>query len=98
MNYFHPTSEVSKGKIGYPWEVYPSSCSQHIAPDSPLQPVYNRYIGGICWYISRVLSLGYPTLPFDKYLLGHWGNIPRFDVFFSFSVAAQHTPTHTMGS
>ena len=30
------------------------------------QPLYNPYIGDTCWYISRVLSQGYPTFPFDK--------------------------------
>ena len=41
------------------------SCSQNITPYCPIKPLYNPYIGGICWYISRVLSHGYPTLPFD---------------------------------
>ena len=44
---------------------YPSSCSQNITPYCPIKPLYNPYIGGICWYISRVLSQGYPTCPFD---------------------------------
>ncbi len=26
----------------------------------------NTYIGGICWYISRVLSHGYPTFPIEN--------------------------------
>ena len=43
---------------------YPSSCSQNITPYCPIQPLYNPYIGGICWYISRVLSQGNPTFSF----------------------------------
>ena len=41
------------------------SCSQNITPYCPIKPLYNPYIGGICWYISRVLSHGYPAFPFD---------------------------------
>ena len=40
------------------------SC-QVFPPCCPIQPSYNPYIGGICCYICRVLSQGYPTFPFD---------------------------------
>ena len=55
-----------KGKIWVPLGRCPSSCSQHITPYCPIQPLYNPYIGGIGWYISRVLSQGYPTFPFES--------------------------------
>ena len=45
-----------------------SRCSQNIAPCCLKNNHYNPYIGGICWImlnISRVLSQGYPTFPFD---------------------------------
>lgn len=48
--------------------VYPSSCSPNFTPYCGIQPLYtlyNPYIGGVCWYVSRVLSHGYPTFPFD---------------------------------
>ena len=44
---------------------YPSSRAQNISPYCPKQPLYRPYMGGICWYISRVLSQGYPTFFFD---------------------------------
>ena len=34
----------------------PSSSPPNDAPYCPIQPSYNPYIGGICWYICRVLS------------------------------------------
>ena len=37
-------------------------------PYCPTQPVYNpyiRYIGAICWYISRILSQKYQTFFFE---------------------------------
>ena len=55
-----------KGKMWVPLGEYPSSRSQNITPYCPIQPLYNPYIGGICGYISRVLSQGYPTFPFDN--------------------------------
>ena len=56
---------IIKGKMWVPLGEYPSSRSQNITPYCPIQPLYNPYIGGICGYISRVLSQGYPTFPFD---------------------------------
>ena len=56
----------SKGNIAYPWEGtvavkhYPM-----LADTTIIESIYRYYIGGICWYISRVLSQGYPTFPFD---------------------------------
>ena len=45
-----------KGKIwGVPLGGYPSSCSPNITPYCPIQPLFNPYIGGICWYISGTL-------------------------------------------
>ena len=55
-----------KGKMWVPLGEYPSSRSQNITPYCPIQPLYNQYIGGICGYISRVLSQGYPTFPFES--------------------------------
>ena len=37
---------IKEKKLGTLGRV-PYSCSQNIAPDSPIQPVYNPYIGGI---------------------------------------------------
>ena len=56
---------TSKGKCWVPLGGYLSSCSPIITPCCPIEPLYNPYIGGICWYICRVLSQGYPTFPFD---------------------------------
>ena len=56
---------IIKGKMWVPLGEYPSSRSQNITPYCPIQPLYNPYIGGICGYISRVLSQGYPTFPFE---------------------------------
>ena len=55
-----------KGKMWVPLGEYPSSRSQNITPYCPIQPLYKPYIGGRCWYVSRVLSQGYPTFPFDN--------------------------------
>ena len=66
MHYYKGNASKFKGKNWVPSQGYPSSCSQHIAPDSPIQPVFLTHICGICWCISRVLSLGYPTFPFEK--------------------------------
>ena len=52
-----PYGQKSKGNFGYP-----SSCSQNITPYCPIKPLYKPYIGGRCWYISRVLSHGYPVV------------------------------------
>ena len=60
---------MSKGKCGYPWEstqaVVPKILP-HIALNNHYNPLYKPYMGGICWYISRVLSQGYPTFLFDN--------------------------------
>ena len=52
----------------------PSGCSQNITPYWPIQPLYNpySYIGGICWYISQVLSQGYPTSRVPNLELALW--------------------------
>ena len=47
------------------------SCFPNITPYCLIQPLYNLYISGIRYdmcvlYISRVLSEGYPTFPFDN--------------------------------
>lgn len=59
------TSKESQREM-YPWE-------GTLAVDTPILPIlpsttiiYNLFIGGLCWYISRVLSQGYPTFPFEK--------------------------------
>ena len=69
------THPFIKGKFGYPWEgtlaVLPK-----IFPYCHTQPLYNPYKGGISWYISLVLSQGYPTFPVEFISLGnayeHW--------------------------
>ena len=63
-----------KGKCWVPLGGYLSSCSPIITPCCPIDPLYNPYIGGICWYICRVLSQGYPTFPFEKYHNLHKSN------------------------
>ena len=56
------TQTMFQREFGYPWEgtlaVVP-----HITPYCPMQRLYNPYIGGICWYISRVLSKGTQLFP-----------------------------------
>ena len=43
------------------------SCPQTITPYCPIQPLYNPYTGGICCYISPVLSQGWaPTFPAQR--------------------------------
>lgn len=37
--------------------------TENITPYCPIQPLYNPYMVGICWYMSGVLSEGYPTFP-----------------------------------
>ena len=54
---------IFKGKFWVPLGGYPSSCSLNFAPYCLIQPLYNPYIGGICWYISRVLSQGTQLFP-----------------------------------
>ena len=55
-----------KGKCGYPWE----STLAVVLKILPHIALYNHYIShicGICWYISQVLSQGYPTFPFESF-------------------------------
>ena len=54
-----------EGKIWVAMGGYPSSFSPRIAPYCPIQPLSNTCLGGICWYISGVLSQRYPTFPFE---------------------------------
>ena len=56
---------IIKGKMWVRLGEYPSSRSQKVTPYCPKQPLYKPYMGGICWYISRVLSQAYPTFLFD---------------------------------
>ena len=50
------TASLIQREIWVPLGGYPSICSPNISPYCPMQRLYNPYIGGICWYISRVLS------------------------------------------
>ena len=54
-----------KGKFWVPLGGYLAVVSPRIAPYCPIQPLSNTCLGGICWYISGVLSQGYPTFPFE---------------------------------
>ena len=54
---------IFKGKIRVPLGGYPSSCSQNITPYCLIQPLYNRYIGAICWYLGYSLK-GTQLFPF----------------------------------
>ena len=45
------------------WFKHPSSCSPKNYPILPYTTIISSV--GTCWYISQVLSQGYPTVPFD---------------------------------
>ena len=63
------SSHCFKGKFWVPLGGYPSSCSPNITPYCLIQPLYNSYIGDICWYISRVLSQGTQLFPLTAALI-----------------------------
>lgn len=55
----------SKGTFGYRREGTLAVVPKILPPYGPIQPLYNSYMGGICWYISQVLCRGYATFPFE---------------------------------
>ena len=68
---YFQNGSCSKGNVGYPWQ----GTLAVVPPILPHFALYNQYIihildyiGGICWYICRVLSQGYPTFPFNMCL------------------------------
>ena len=79
----YPYWRSIKGKFWVPLGGYPSSCSPNITPYCLIQPLYNSYIGGICWYISRVLSQGTQLFPFN---LSPFITFPYLSPFFFLSV------------
>ncbi len=52
---------------------YPSSRSKNITPYCPIQPLHKPYMWYMLVYISRVLSKGYLTFPFETALYETYG-------------------------
>ena len=67
-------SQSQRETLGTFGRVPDRSCSQNMGPPyCPIQPLYNLYIGGICWYISRVLAQLFPLpIPIHSGKLTFW--------------------------
>ena len=62
------------------WFKHPSSCSPKNYPILPYTTIISSV--GTCWYISQVLSQGYPTVPFDFRVLCAFAFLWEMSIFF----------------